>query len=492
MPQPPKVGRGQFSIKGSYSIIPSDPVKVRNERQLLMDDYVVDDWWDCRRTVHQPEKHLENPLIVPRKPWEGPGPGNGTVLYDREIGRFRLWGDVWDRERELKGDPLSYRGIYYESEDGVHWEAPELGLIEFEGSKANNLILGGEWQYSSLSVFALPPRLSSRGRFAMLYGRSKPGLWWEQGVEHTMEQRIALSDDGIRWKDQTENPAFRGRSDTYNNVVYNPERDVFMQYRRPSVNGHEIRRVSYSESKDLISWTQPLVIIKPDELDPPMLYGMSVCRYQGIYLGLLQMFYFDAQVRLPKSHQIDVELSWSRDGIRWERHPQRPVFLECGLIPSYDWGMIVAWNDIVECDDRLYIYYTGDPWLHDTRVGWPMPTHLCLATLPKDRFVSVDPLPGRDGYMLTKPLECPGGRLHLNARAGADGFVRVAVRRGDGEADGEWLPEWNYDKNVSVSGDSLDQVVNWEGQHNLDSLKGKSVRLHFWLNNAELYSFWFE
>jgi hypothetical protein len=29
-----------------------------------------------------------------------------------------------------------------------------------------------------------------------------------------MEVRVAWSDDGIRWKDQPENPVVRGRSDT--------------------------------------------------------------------------------------------------------------------------------------------------------------------------------------------------------------------------------------------------------------------------------------
>ena len=63
MEEGPRIGRGQFSIKGSYSVVPASPVKVGSERQLLMDDRVVDDWWDCRRTVHQPEKcpdHLVN------------------------------------------------------------------------------------------------------------------------------------------------------------------------------------------------------------------------------------------------------------------------------------------------------------------------------------------------------------------------------------------------------------------------------------------------
>jgi len=455
-----------------------------------MDDYIVDDWWDCRRMVHQPEKHSSNPLIKPEKSWEGPGPGNGTVLYDEQIGRFRLWGNVWDEELYKTKAPFSLRGIYYESEDGIHWERPELGLIEWEGNKANNLFFGGDWLYAAICVIPLPPRLESRGRFAMLYGTAKAGGW--QPGQHTMQQRIAFSNDGIHWKDQQENPAFKGRSDTYNNIVYNPKRDVFMQYRRATVNGHEIRRIAYSESSDLISWTQPTVIIKPDELDPPMLYGMAVCGYQGVYLGFLQMFYCDEHVRLPKSHQIDIQLTWSRDGITWRRHPERPIFLECGLIGSHDWGMVFVDKEVIEREDCLYIYYRGDARLHTSRIPGGKPCNFSLATLRKDGFVSVDSIDGRDGYLLTKPLECPGGKLHINARTGSEGYVKVAIRRGDGEFDGDWLPEWNYETNLPVSGDLTDHLVNWKGQENLDAAKGQSIRLHFWLRDAELFSFRFE
>lgn len=489
----PNIGTGQFSIKGSHSIVPSPPVKVGSQRQLLMDDHVVDDWWECRRTVHQPTKHPDNPLIRPTEPWEGTGPGNGTVLYDEQAGRFRLWGGVWDdKMRNPDGSKAarSLRGIYYESEDGVHWEAPELGILEWDGSTANNLILGGDRLHAAMSVFELPSRLSDRGRFGMLQGVAKPGR--SMGHDHSMDQIVAYSDDGVRWTYQTENPVFHARSDTYNNIVYNRDRDVFMQYRRASVNANEIRRIAYSESEDLVSWTQPTVVVKPDELDPPMLYGMAVCRYQGVYLGTLQMLYFDAEARHPKSHQMDAELAWSRDGVEWSRHPERPIFLEGGLIGDYDWGMVYAWNDIIERPDGIYIYYDGHDALHTSAVPGSGVRSFSLATLRKDGFVSIDSVSGRVGYMLTRPLECSGGGLHINAKTGTGGYVKVAVRQGDGEMDGEWLPDWSFETNAVFTGDATDHVVGWTEGDSLDSLGGQSVRLHFWLHDAELYSFWFE
>jgi hypothetical protein len=41
------------SIQRSHSIIPTTPISLNNQRQLLMDDYVVENHWDCRRTINR-------------------------------------------------------------------------------------------------------------------------------------------------------------------------------------------------------------------------------------------------------------------------------------------------------------------------------------------------------------------------------------------------------------------------------------------------------
>ena len=157
------------------------------------------------------------------------------------------------------------------------------------------------------------------------------------------QQRLAFSDDGVRWKGSAE-PIFRGQSDTHNNVCYNEERGVLMLYRRAPINAGEIRRIAYSESANLIDWTQPRVIVSPDELDAHSLYGMTVSRYQGVYIGFLQQFYLadplGGGMKPGKHMMVDVQLAWSRDGLNWSRHPGRPIFLETGPVGSYDWGMV--------------------------------------------------------------------------------------------------------------------------------------------------------
>ena len=496
-PEPPYFNyeMRQMLIEGSYHIQPTPPVVVDNTRQLLLDDHVVDDVWGCRRTVHPPVKHADNPVIRSESLTVHPIV-QGTVSYDPMRGGFRLWSRQWHLAREKYDQSLVQN--YFESEDGIRWTAPDLHLVEFNGSQANNLMLGDKGViYGDPSVVKVPPHLRSRGKYAMLYGFVREKL--APGEHHSMQDRIAWSDDGIHWKDQDENPVFHARNDTFCNIVYNAERDVFMMYRRASVNGHQIRRIAYSESKDLITWTQPVVILRPDELDPPMLYGMPVTRYQDVYIGLLQMFYgppLDSALpevsELKQSH-IDIQLAWSRDGIHWQRHPQRPIFLGNGPPGSYDSGMIGACQGLPELHDEIYIYYRADAALHRKEDLMKNPSgQLCLAKLRKDGFVSLDA--PTQGYMLTKPLLCPGGKLHINAKTQPGGFVRVAVRRGDGEQDGNWLQGWTFDEgdDFVFSGDSTDAMLRWETKKSFDSLKGQSIRLHVWMMKAALYSFWFE
>lgn len=484
----------QMLIEGSYRIIPSQPITVGRERQLLMDNFIVSDAWGCRRTVHPPEKFAKNPVLEGTQGVSGPG-SLGTVMFDPELRRFRMWSGTWNIGRP--DYDFGQVQAYYESDDGVKWSAPALGLVEFNGTKQNNLIHGAKGlEYGAPSVLRAPPRLRAKGRFAMLYGlaREKPLA----GQTHALEQRIAWSDDGVRWQDQPENPVFRGRSDTFNNFVYNPERDVFMMYRFATVNSNQVRIQAYAESADLIAWTQSETILYPDELDSPMFHGLTVQKYQGVYLGLLTLFYqwlvppFDApEVPKPKLLQMDAQLAWSRDGRQWQRHPERPVFLGNGMPGTCDAGLVLPYAGLVERGDRVFLYYRGDPVA--TRLNLIKASrsiNLCLATLRRDGFVSLDA--ARDGYVLTKPLLLPGGRLHLNAQTEPDGFIRVALRRGDGDKDGDWIDGWNFEQAKDFAGDSTDATVAWIAGDNVDALKDRAVRLHFWLHKAKLYSFWFE
>ena len=498
-----KADSNQWTIQGSYAITPTTPLRVGNQRQLLMDNYVVEDRRACRRTVHAPRKHPANPLLStgPRGLCPDRSFNYASVDHDRKEGLYRVWisSSVQIKQPTPPGFYWLTRGRYYESIDGIQWRAPVLNLVDVDGTKANNVFVGGtEMTYDSVGISRTPHQWQQRGRYMMVCHEGPAGRDpHPELVAGGQELRLSFSDDGVHWREQKENPIFRGQSDTANNVCYNPERQVMMYYRRPPINAGEIRRIAYSESADLIHWSQPEHVLIPDELDPYSFYCMPVVKYQGVYIGFLHMFYLrpplvrsgnNEKYMNEKYMKIDVELAWSRDGKQWERHPERPLFLETGPAGSYDQGMVYAAKGLIEQEDQLGIYYTGHENLHISTM--PGESHLCLANLRRDGFVSLDA--PEDGSMLTKPIECPGGNLHINARTREGGTVSVSIRRGDGQFDGARLPGWKHQQCHAFLGDAIDHTLRWKGQTGMQDLQGQAIRLEFNLQQAELFSFWFE
>lgn len=93
------------------------------------------------------------PLIKPERPWEEQGVSFDTLIYDE--GRFRAWG----RCASAKGQGFF---AYFESKDGWHWERPELGLVEFEGSRKRFAVGYALWPKGRLVGLEAP----DQGEFA--------------------------------------------------------------------------------------------------------------------------------------------------------------------------------------------------------------------------------------------------------------------------------------------------------------------------------------
>src|SRR5215208_5854782 len=70
------------------------------------------------------------PIVRREKPWETMAISGNTLI--REGDKYRLWASSQKSATEKFG-------CYFESTDGKTWTRPDLGLVEYEGSKQNNL-----------------------------------------------------------------------------------------------------------------------------------------------------------------------------------------------------------------------------------------------------------------------------------------------------------------------------------------------------------------
>jgi hypothetical protein len=278
-------------------------------------------------------------------------------------------------------------------------------------------------------------------------------------------------------------------SDHHNTVSFDPARNELVMYCRAKhiyrafgdnmLDTGASRRIARMSSPDL--WTdwletsQPQTILVPDEVDSAthfnFFYGMPTRHRYGIYWGFLEPF--------RMNDFIQTELAVSRDGFRFERFGSRKPIIPYGKDGSWDDEMIFASPQWLEVSDEWWIYYSGWDGPHGTpdRNG-----AIGLAKIRKEGFVSLRG-PQGGGVVCTRSIIWPGGDLVVNAAASA-GVLRVRV------SDDRRKPidGFNYDDCNEFSGDSVASQIRWKDR-SLDDLKGQTIRLEFYLQNADLFTF---
>ena len=123
---------GESSEEGSI-------VLNRQAELLLHDDRLLEQRTGLELVPMQLRKHPANPLLGIDRPWEKRGILNYVaLLHDEEAGLFRMYYQILGRTEE--GVNRSHC-LYAESRDGIRWEKPNLGLVYFEGSRDNNIVV---------------------------------------------------------------------------------------------------------------------------------------------------------------------------------------------------------------------------------------------------------------------------------------------------------------------------------------------------------------
>src|SRR5690606_34341141 len=156
---------------------------------------------------------------------------------------------------------------YAESKDGINWVKPNLGLIEFNGSKNNNIIWSAP-SYDNFTPFKDPnPNCKS----SELYKAVTSGV----GGLYALK-----SANGIHWSYLSEKPIItKGKFDTQNNAFWDPIRKQYWCYVRDfhDSNGVStddtqtgVRDILVATSTDFTNWTEPQRIGFIDSPDIPL------------------------------------------------------------------------------------------------------------------------------------------------------------------------------------------------------------------------------
>ncbi len=455
----------QFLWLVSPKIEMKKPRKIGNVHQLFIDDNLIESVNGLQRIVNQPVRHHANPVLTYEKPWEG----NcviawGSVLYDEEAKLFKIWYEVYKK----LGKPGEATIVCYAtSKDGITWEKPELGLVEYRGSKANNIVFAPLTGMIDSPTVLWEPNPTPECRYRM--------YWYSGKVRGICG---ATSPDGIHWN------LLEGvlvNAGDRSSACYDRERKKFLVITR--IPGRGIRTCGLWESDNGVDFKSVGEIAAPDEIDPEKteFYGMIYFPYAGLRLGFLEMFYVPIR-------KLNTQLIYSSDGLEWHRACNRQTFLDWGTPGSWDKTWVTpSQNPPIRVGDKLYIFYQGRQTLHWAVAPFGHIGSVGLAFLRVDGFVSLD-AQCEEGSVTTAPLLLEGTTLYINAFA-RPGTVTAEVL----DLNGNPMEGFMRSDCIPLTmADRVDHAVAWQSNQNLNALAGKPVRLRFYVQGAKLYSFWIE
>jgi hypothetical protein len=343
----------------------------------------------------------------------------------------------------------------------------------------------------------------SQERYKMVYMKAggSPGI------------HVASSADGLRWRAYENNPVIVPTGDGLSTPFWDENYQRYVYYHRPAA-GHVLRwanveepaayptrRIGRSEGFEFMShlWTDLVEVVTPDERDGPgtEFYYMPVIPYQGAYVGMLIIYHEhtgDPDVLAGFNRTLDVQLTFSRDGKKWERVLDRQTFM-VGDEDAWDEKRVYPECALVR-GDEVWIYYRGSNIPHGTtggRIADLVDTEidgkrmigdaLGLATIRLDGFVSIDSA-AEPGSMTTWPLRFDGGdELTVNADASGGELLVEALDMFGKPHEGFTRRECQ-----PVAADAVSHRVRWTDGASLKSLV-QPVRLRFTMRDTKLYSF---
>ena len=481
--------------------------EIGSRLELFTDEALIDHMTGVELRLHPPV--AREIALTHDAPWEGNSCGYYTVFQDGNLYRMYYRGG----EQAHKGEPAAHPSVtcYAESPDGIHWHKPGLQLIEFAGSKRNNIVYAGPCGDCFIPFKDANPDCRTEAAYKAV-GATK-------GADGNPALFAFQSADGLRWSAMGEEPVTnQGWFDSQNLTFWDPERGEYRAYWRafripetgeavdPMASGYPpyVRDIMTATSDDFLHWSNPEWLQYPGAPDEELYTNQVIPYFRAphIFLGFptryLDRGWSDSMRALPGlEHRklrsagseregtalTDGLFMSSRDGVTFKRW--REAFIRPGLRTGSNWvygdnyqawGIITTPAMMEEAPDELSVFAAENYWM-------PGGSRLRRFTLRVDGFVSVQ-APGAGGEMITKPLTFSGDRLMLNFSTSAAGSVRVEIQ----DSAGHPFQGFALEDCADLFGDDLERVVTWSDGADVGGLAGQPVRLRFAMRDADLYS----
>ena len=438
------------------------------QRELFVDTAAIGKLiGDVQQRLHRPVP--KQVVLTADKPWEGNTCAYFTLFRDGDMFRMYYRGSHFDEKTRKP----AHREVtcYAESRDGIQWTKPDLGLVEFNGSKKNNIVWDGIGTHCFTVFRDGNPACAPEARYkAISRGRprGKKGLY------------IFQSPDAIHWKLMHSEPVITdGAFDSQNLAFWDSHAGLYREYHRTFIAGK--RAIMTGTSSDFVHWTKPVLVSYQPGIPAQHLYTNAVQPYPGaphLLIGFPTRFLPD------RGQRVEPTFMASRDGVRFHRWldaviPETAPKDRQGNRSNYmTWGLL----ELPARPDHYSVYateaYYSGP---DNRVR--------RFEYRKDGFVSVRG--GKQGgQLITNPIRLGSlaERLTLNSTIDPGGSIRVSIE----DTDGKPLPGFSAAECKPLPADTLNHTVAWKAGADISSLKGRRIRLRFDIKQADVYAYQFQ
>lgn len=488
-------------------LMADEPIDIGSRLELMIDDHLIDTMsQSLRLQMHKPVRR--NVALVTDAPWEGNACTYSSVFQDGDRYRMYFGANHYVNADGKLLEPHEPFTCYAESEDGIHWTKPDLGLIDFNGSKQNNIVL----KQGSVPGIPLDP-----GHIAV-FKDSNPACPKDARYKaivrsNQMKGLYALkSPDGFRFSPLSNELIITdGYFDSQNLAFWDSVRGEYRAYFRDFRDGvpgkDGIRGIKTATSKDFVNWSEPQWLVFPGA-PHEHLYTNQVTPYDRaphIFFGFPMRYtdrgWVDSTAKLPHPDErrqrakasprygsavTDGLMMTSRDGRTFKRWGEAIIRPGPSRTNSWvygdniiSWGILETESDLPQSPHELSIYAIESYWTGKSQ-------NFRRYSIRVDGFVSVQ-APLRGGEFVTKPLLFEGEKLEINYSTSAAGGIWVELQA----ANGKPLAGYTQAECHEVFGDEIQRTVVWKSTDKLKQLASTPVRLRFILKDADLFSFRF-
>lgn len=223
-------------------------LKLTNRIELFVDDFLIEDMGKAFLKLNHPTKRETVWKI--EKPWECPSSGvYANVFYDGE--KIRLYYRGYPSVTSNDYDKLLVNCLAV-SYDGVDFERPDLGIIEYNGNKHNNIVFIGSLAHNFSPFWDSNPDCPDDERFKAICGFANTGLF------------LYISENGLNWKKAQEEPIIKnGCFDSLNIMFYDNLNKKYRCYYRYFDNAKGtlnefsgIHAIASCSSADFKNWSE--------------------------------------------------------------------------------------------------------------------------------------------------------------------------------------------------------------------------------------------